>query len=56
MNRPLGQEVYDAMAEETPLGRVGTPEECARVIRFLCGEDAAFVTGQTLGVNGGLVV
>lgn len=56
MTRPLGQEVFDAFAEDTPLGRIGTAEECAKAIRFLCGEDASFITGQVLGVNGGLVV
>lgn len=40
----------------TALGRVGTADEVARVIRFLCGPDAGFVTGQILGVDGGLVL
>lgn len=44
-----------AMAQETPLGRLGTPEDCADAVCYLCGERAAFVTGQVLGVNGGLV-
>ena len=37
-----------------PLGRVGQPREVAHVIRYLCSEEAGFVTGQVLGVNGGL--
>jgi 3-oxoacyl-[acyl-carrier protein] reductase len=37
-----------------PLGRVGRPEEVAHVIRYLCSDEAGFVTGQTLSVNGGL--
>ena len=42
-----------ALAEETPLGRLGTPREVAAAIVWLCQEDAAFVTGQVLGVGGG---
>jgi NAD(P)-dependent dehydrogenase (short-subunit alcohol dehydrogenase family) len=38
----------------TPLGRVGTPEDVARAVRFLVGDDSGFVTGQTLWVDGGL--
>ena len=42
-----------ALAEETPLGRIGTPEDVAAAVVFLAGGDAAFITGQTLGVDGG---
>ena len=45
-----------ALAEETPLGRLGTPEEVAACILFLAGEQGAFLTGQVLSPNGGLVV
>jgi len=37
-----------------PMNRFGTPEEVARVVRFLCSEDAAYVTGQVIGINGGM--
>jgi len=37
-----------------PMARLGTPEEVARVVRFLCSADAAYVTGQVLSVNGGM--
>jgi 3-oxoacyl-[acyl-carrier protein] reductase len=37
-----------------PMARVGQPEEVARVVRFLCGPDASYITGQTIAVNGGL--
>lgn len=37
-----------------PMARVGKPEEVARVVRFLCSEDASYISGQTIGVNGGM--
>lgn len=40
---------------ETPLGRWGTPEDIAKAVRFLCSDEAAFITGQVLNVNGGAV-
>lgn len=45
-----------ALAEETPVGRLGTPEEVAKLLVFLAGEDAGYITGQVFGVNGGLVI
>lgn len=42
-----------ALAEETPLGRLGTPQEVAAAILWLCQGDAVFVTGQVIGVGGG---
>lgn len=39
-----------------PLGRLGRPEDIAAAVAFLCSEDAAWMTGQVLGVNGGLVM
>ena len=47
------EETMHALAEETPLGRIGTPEDVAKAVRFLLSDDASFITGQTLGVNGG---
>ena len=44
------------VVEKTPLGRLGTPEDVAKAIRFLVSDDAAFITGQVLGVDGGLVL
>ena len=45
-----------ALAEETPVERLGTAEDVARAIVFLCDENAGYITGQVLGVNGGLVI
>ena len=46
------EEIKRAYAERLPLGRVGQAEEIASVIAFFCGDDAAYVTGQTLHVRG----
>lgn len=45
-----------ALAEETPVGRLGSAAEVARLLVFLAGEDAGYITGQVFGVNGGLVI
>lgn len=50
------EETLQSLATETPLGRLGTPEDIARAAGFLCSEQADFITGQVLGVNGGFVV
>ncbi len=52
----LRPEDLDALTEQTPLGRIGTPEEIADAVAFLLGDDARFITGQVLGVNGGFVI
>lgn len=56
MNAQLTEDDRVALADETPLGRSGTAEEVAKTILFLCGEGASFITGQVLGVSGGLVI
>ncbi len=52
----LGEEGLQAAGRLIPLGRVGTDDEAARMIRFLTGDDAAYVTGQEFIVDGGLTV
>ena len=56
MNAHLGPEALEMLAEETPLGRLGRPEEVARTLLFLASEQADFLTGQVLSPNGGLVM
>ena len=56
MLRALGEETVAALAEETPMGRIGTPEDVARAVRFLSSPDAAFITGQVLTADGGFTL
>ena len=55
MVRSLGRETMDDLAAQTPLGRLGTPEDIAAAAAFLAGEEASFITGQILTVDGGFV-
>jgi 3-oxoacyl-[acyl-carrier protein] reductase len=56
LNAHLPETVIADRVASTPLRRVGDPADVARVIRFLISDEAAFVTGQVLGVDGGLVL
>jgi 2-hydroxycyclohexanecarboxyl-CoA dehydrogenase len=48
--------VEKTAAMAVPIGRAGTPEEIAATCGFLCSDEAAFITGQVVGVNGGMVI
>ncbi len=54
MTAALPADVQEAMRKQIPLGRFGTPEDVAGIVAFLCSEAAAYVTGQTLVVDGGM--
>lgn len=54
MTSNLDEGQTKAILERVPLGRMGRPEEVAAAVRFLISEDAGYITGQTLQVNGGL--
>lgn len=56
MVRGLMQERGGDMLKMTPLGRLGTPEDVAGVAAFLCSDGAAFLTAETIHVNGGLYI
>lgn len=51
-----GDKIIGAMARAVPMKRVGTPIEVASAVLYFCSEEAAFVTGQTLSVSGGLTM
>lgn len=56
MNAHLDAETMDALKDETPLGVIGTAENIANAVSFLAGRNSDFITGQVLGVNGGMII
>ncbi len=54
MIRAMGQNVHQEWASRIPLGRLGTPDDVAAAVCFLASEEASYITGQVLGVNGGM--
>jgi 3-oxoacyl-[acyl-carrier protein] reductase len=50
----LSEEITGTILANTPLGRLGSPEDVAAAVRFLCSDEAAFITGEVLLVDGGL--
>lgn len=56
MNAHLSAEDLAELCEETPLGRLGTPDDIAETVAFLASAEAGFITGQIIGVNGGFVI
>ena len=56
MVRVLGEETRAMLVEETPLGRLGTPEDIAHAVAFFASEKASFLTGQVLTADGGFIV
>ncbi len=54
MTQSLGEEVRNALLGQIPLGRLGSVEDVAHAVRFLASDQAAYVTGQVIHVNGGL--
>ena len=56
MNAQVSEDAVREIVDETPLCRTGKPEDVAKAMVFLASEDASFITGQIISVNGGLVV
>ena len=56
MTAVLGEDTVDAMIKTIPMGRVAQPEEVAKAVLFLASDDASYITGQTLNVDGGMLM
>src|SRR6201981_2686300 len=56
MTDVLSEELKEAGLKMVPLGRIGTPEDVAGAVRFLASEDASYITGPVLNINGGMLV
>ncbi|MBR3868630.1 MAG: SDR family oxidoreductase [Clostridia bacterium] len=56
MMSSFSQEDIKNLCEEIPMGRLGSPDEIANVVAFLASDGASYITGQIIGVNGGMVV
>ena len=55
MVQVLGEETLDALVEDTPVGRLGRPEDIAAVVSFLASDAASFITGQVITSDGGFI-
>ena len=56
MTQGLSAEVKETLQKQIPLGRLGRPSDVAAAVRFLVSEDAGYITGQVLHVNGGMLM
>jgi 3-oxoacyl-[acyl-carrier protein] reductase len=54
LTQVIAEEMRELMLANTPLGRFGKPEDVAGAVRFLCSEEASFITGEVLLVDGGM--
>jgi 3-oxoacyl-[acyl-carrier protein] reductase len=54
LTQAIAEEMRELMLANTPLGRFGKPEDVAGAVRFLCSEEASFITGEVLLVDGGM--
>jgi NAD(P)-dependent dehydrogenase (short-subunit alcohol dehydrogenase family) len=53
MTGAMPQEILDGEVKKIPLGRIGKPEDIAAGVAFLASDDAQWITGQTISINGG---
>ena len=56
MTNKLNEQQQEALLSNIPMKRMGTPEDIAKVVAFLCSDDASYITGQVLTVDGGMVM
>lgn len=56
MTENLSAEIKDGLMKQIPLGRFGTPQDVAHAVRFLVSEEAGYITGQVIHVNGGMLM
>jgi 3-oxoacyl-[acyl-carrier protein] reductase len=56
MTDELPESIRDNIASRIPLNRLGTPEDVAKLILFLCSEDSSYITGQVINIDGGMVM
>lgn len=56
LTNDLPDELKDTILDATPMGRMGKPEEIAHAVAFLASDEASYITGQVLGVDGGMVM
>ena len=56
MNQNVDEAATAEIIDETPLERIGTPKDIAQAMIFLASERSSFITGQVIGVHGGLII
>ena len=56
MTKSLPQKIRDLFLNQIPLGRTGRPEDVANLVFFLCTEEAGYITGQAINVDGGMLM
>lgn len=55
MNKGFDEETMNCLKDETPVGRIGSPEEVAKAVKFFSESDSGFITGQVLAIDGGFI-